>query len=79
LTINIIDVLGKRVETTFLSDVERHILRNANEELAKLRRHEKTNWAERAKVKHVQEGATIPNISILLLIGNIDKYSIRKG
>jgi hypothetical protein len=53
---SIIDMLDLKAETIPLSDDERWCLKNVNEELVKLRRDEETKWAQRAKVKHVQEG-----------------------
>jgi hypothetical protein len=32
---------------------------------------EESKWAQRATLKHIQEGETIPNIFTLLLTGNI--------
>jgi hypothetical protein len=49
-------MLDLKAETILLSDDERRCLKNANDELSKLRRDEETKWAQRAKVKHVQEG-----------------------
>jgi exonuclease III len=51
----IIDVLDKKAETCPLSDGERMSMRQARDELAKLRRSEESKWAQRAKVKHIQE------------------------
>jgi hypothetical protein len=39
-----------------LSNAELDSLHRANDELAILRREEETKWAQRAKVKHIQEG-----------------------
>jgi hypothetical protein len=33
-------------------------LKNANEKITKLRRDEETKWAQRAKVKHIQQGGS---------------------
>jgi hypothetical protein len=65
---NLIDFLDTRAETTPLSDDDRRILRKANDDLSKLRRDEETKWAQRAKVKHVQEGGN--NTKYFHLIAN---------
>ena len=52
----IIDKLDLKAETTLLSTSEREALKDANERVTKLRRDEEAKWAQRAKVKHVQEG-----------------------
>jgi hypothetical protein len=52
----IIDFLDKKSETTILCDAEREALKNANDEIATLRRVEESKWAQRVKVKHIQEG-----------------------
>jgi mannosylglycoprotein endo-beta-mannosidase len=65
---NLIDFLDTRAETTPLSDDDRRILRKANDDLSKLRRDEETKWAQRAKVKHVQEGEN--NTKYFHLIAN---------
>jgi hypothetical protein len=41
---------------TPLCESERRELRNANDSLTKLRRDEEAKWAQRAKVKYIQEG-----------------------
>jgi hypothetical protein len=43
-------------------------MRQANDELAKLRRNEESKWAQRAKVKHIQEGGD--NTKYFHLISN---------
>ena len=62
--LKIIDELDIKAETTPLSVAERDSLRNANDRLCCLRRDEETKWAQRAKVKHIQEGGIIRNIFI---------------
>jgi hypothetical protein len=62
--LQVIDDLDTRAEVAPLSDIDRATLREANNKLAKLRRDEESKWAQRAKVKHVQEGVTIQNIFI---------------
>jgi hypothetical protein len=69
----IIENLDLKAENIMLTNDERVCLRNANDELAKLRRDEETKWAQRAKVKHVQDGGITPNIFILWLMVNIEK------
>jgi hypothetical protein len=66
--INIIDTLDTKAEISPLDNDERRILRNANDELAKLRRDEETKWAQRAKVKHIQQGGN--NTKYFHLIAN---------
>jgi hypothetical protein len=51
----IIDYLDKKSETIALTDSEREALKNANDEIATLRRVEESKWAQRAKVKYIQE------------------------
>jgi hypothetical protein len=55
--------LDIKAETMPLSFVERIELKQANEKLNKLQREEEIKWAQRAKVKYIQVGAIIPNIS----------------
>jgi hypothetical protein len=52
----IIDTLDRKAESGRLSNAELDSLRRANEELTILRRDEESRWAQRAKVKHIQEG-----------------------
>jgi hypothetical protein len=66
--ISITDTLELKAKTTLLSDNERGCLKNANEELANLRRVEETKWARRAKVKHVQKGGN--NTKYFHLVAN---------
>jgi hypothetical protein len=47
--------LDTKAEISPLNNDERRIMRSANDELAKLRRDEETKWAQRARVKHIQE------------------------
>jgi hypothetical protein len=53
---------------TPLNDIDRTSLRQANEKLANLRRDEESKWAQRAKVKHVQESGN--NTKYFHLIAN---------
>jgi hypothetical protein len=66
--LNIIDHLDIIAETTPLSSQEREELKKANEGLRKLRREEESKWAQRAKVKHIQEGGN--NTKYFHLIAN---------
>jgi hypothetical protein len=54
--IAIIDELDLKAETIPLTQAERATLKDANEKITKLRRDEETKWAQRAKVKHIQQG-----------------------
>jgi hypothetical protein len=65
---SIIEALDLKAESTLLNDDERRCLRNANDELAKLQRDVETKWAQRAKVKHVQEGGS--NTKYFHLVAN---------
>jgi hypothetical protein len=56
LLLGIIDNLDIKAETIPLTTSEREKMREAQEEIATLRRDEETKWAQRAKVKHIQEG-----------------------
>jgi hypothetical protein len=64
----LIDMLDKKAEINPLSNAERDSMRDANDKLASLRRDEETKWAQRAKVKHVQEGGN--NTKYFHLIAN---------
>src|ERR1041385_3570271 len=66
--LSIIDDLDIKAETSPLSYVEKEELKNANECINKLRRDEETKWAQRAKVKQVQEGGN--NTKYFHLIAN---------
>jgi hypothetical protein len=54
--LSIIDHFDLKAEITPLSSPEREKLKKANESSNKLRREEESKWAQRAKVKHIQEG-----------------------
>jgi hypothetical protein len=54
--LSIIDTLDIKFESNPLALSDREKLRNAHEHINKLRRDEETKWAQRAKVKHIQEG-----------------------
>jgi hypothetical protein len=60
----IIDERDIKAELTPLDITERQIKKKADEDLAKLRRDEETKWAQKAKVRHIQEGGNNTNISI---------------
>ena len=64
----LIDQLDLKVEHTPLTVSEREIKKEADISLAKLRRDEETKWAQRAKVKHIQEGGN--NTRYFHLIAN---------
>jgi hypothetical protein len=66
--IQIIDELDIKAELTHLDFNERQIKKKADEDLAKLRRDEETKWAQRAKVRHIQEGGN--NTKYFHLIAN---------
>jgi hypothetical protein len=53
---SIIERLDLKAETIILNTIEREELKRANDNLNKLRREEESKWAQRAKVKHIQEG-----------------------
>jgi hypothetical protein len=64
----LIDMLDKKAEINHLSNAKRDSVCDANDKLASLRRDEETKWAQRAKVKHVQEGGN--NTKYFHLIAN---------
>ena len=66
--LNLIDSLDKQAEFTPLIKSDRDKLREANFCLAKFRREEESKWAQRAKIKHVQEGGN--NMKYFHLIAN---------
>jgi hypothetical protein len=66
--IQIIDELDITAELTPLDITERQIKKKADEDLAKLHRDEETKWAQRAKVRHIQEGGN--NTKYFHLIAN---------
>jgi hypothetical protein len=66
--LTIIDELDIKAETVPLNTSESGRLREANEKLSKLRREEESKWAQRAKVKYVQEGGN--NTKYFHLIAN---------
>jgi hypothetical protein len=66
--LRIIELLDVKAEMCPLSSVERNELRIANDKINKLRREEETKWAQRAKVKYVQEGGN--NTKYFHLIAN---------
>jgi exonuclease III len=63
-----IDALDIKAESIPLTPFERDNLKQAHERLNKLRRDEEQKWAQRAKVKHVQEGGS--NTKYFHLIAN---------
>jgi hypothetical protein len=66
--LGIIDLLDIKAESSLLSPSERNQLKHAHECLNKLRRDEEKKWAQRAKVKHIQEGGN--NTKYFHLIAN---------
>jgi hypothetical protein len=64
----LIDFLDKKAETMPLSASERAELKVSTDSLAKLRREEESKWAQRAKVKFIQEGGN--NTKFFHLIAN---------
>ena len=64
----IIDELDIKAESFPLYGSEKFMLKESNEKLNKLRRDEETKWAQRAKIKHVQEGGD--NTKYFHLIAN---------
>ena len=60
----LIDELDIKAESTPLSVAERATKKQADEYIARLRRDEEAKWAQRAKVKHIQEGVIIHVIFI---------------
>jgi mannosylglycoprotein endo-beta-mannosidase len=66
--LSIIETLDLKAETTPLDEDERKAMRTAQNAVAKLRRDEESKWAQRAKVKHIQEGGD--NTKYFHLIAN---------
>ena len=66
--LRIINDLDVKAESALLSVSERATLRQAQDRISSLRRDEETKWAQRAKVKHVQEGGN--NTKYFRLIAN---------
>jgi hypothetical protein len=64
----IIDYLEKKSKVAVLNDSEQEALKRANDEVSSLRRVEVTKWAQRAKVKYIQEGGS--NTRYFHLIAN---------
>ena len=54
--LEIIEVLEAKADLNSIDPLERAELNEANVKIAALRRDEEAKWAQRAKVKHVQEG-----------------------
>jgi hypothetical protein len=66
--LSVIDTLDLKAETNPLNDHERLALKEANDQLGRLMRDEESKWAQRAKVRHVQEGGN--NTKYFHLIAN---------
>ena len=64
----LIDELDIKAESTILSESERLAKRDAEAYLSKIRRDEEAKWAQRAKVRHIQEGGS--NTKYFHLIAN---------
>jgi hypothetical protein len=67
--------LDVKAESTLLDASERETLRQDQDRISSLRRDEETKWAQRAKVKHVQEGGN--NTKYFHMIAN-GKYRKKK-
>jgi hypothetical protein len=50
--------------------------KEADERLASLRRDEEAKWAQRAKVKYIQEGGSILNIFASLQMVSIERKNL---
>jgi hypothetical protein len=66
--LRIINDLDIKSETQPLSEVEKVELQKTHECVNQLRRDEETKWAQRAKLKHIQEGGN--NTKYFHLIAN---------
>jgi hypothetical protein len=66
--LNLIDFLDIQAETCPLTKRERLDLKKTNDQLNKLRREEEIKWAQRTKLKHIQEGGN--NTKYFHLIAN---------
>jgi hypothetical protein len=71
--LDIIDSLDIKAESVPLSESERICKKEANERLLSLRRDEESKWAQRAKVKYIQEGGDNKNTFISSLMANIER------
>jgi hypothetical protein len=66
--LKIIDELDIKSKTVPLDVVESAAIKEVDERLAKLRIDEESKWAQRAKVKHVQQGGN--NTKYFHLVAN---------
>jgi hypothetical protein len=66
--LSIIDTLDIKAESVPLTRAEREKKKEAGDRLAKMRRDEESKWAQRAKVKYIQEGGN--NTKYFHLIAN---------
>jgi hypothetical protein len=66
--LSVIDILDRKAELCPLDEEERKSLRNAMDKVTKLRRDEESKWAQRAKIKFIQEGGD--NTKFFHLIAN---------
>ena len=67
----LINELDLKAESSPLSVAERAAKKEADECLARLRRDEESKWAQRAKVRYIQEGGN--NMKYFHLIANAKK------
>jgi hypothetical protein len=72
----IIDDLDIKAESSPLDAKDRELLRHANEKIGKLRRDEESKWAQRAKVKFIQEGGNNTKYFHLMANGKYRKKRI---
>ena len=72
----LIDDLDIKTDTSPLSEPERLVKREADECLAKLRQDEESKWAQRAKVRHIQEGRNNTKYFHLIANGKNSKKNI---
>jgi hypothetical protein len=80
--LNIIDILDRKAKIAPLCASERASLGDSNDNPAKLRCDEESKWTQRAKVKHVQEGAIIQSTFTLVMAnigGNFPPIRTRCG
>jgi hypothetical protein len=72
----IIDDLDIKAESSPLNETESKMLRSANDKIGKLRRDEESKWAQRAKVKFIQEGGNNTKYFHLMANGRYRKKRI---
>ena len=74
--LNIIEYLDLKAKTNILSTKEMEDLKKENDGLNKLKREEESKWAQRAKVKHIQEGGNNTRYFHLIANGKHQKKKI---